>query len=89
MENEIEEVRRMVRESTPLPTVGRIVHVVDESGRHIAAMVVRESPLRFRLFPSDSSPLESIANDGTDFFMSCAEDQEAKSPMTWHWPERE
>jgi len=64
------------------PTVGRIVHYVDRDGAHLAAIVTEASP--------DSRYVNLTVFDpiGIHFFDDVEHD-EAQTPGTWHWPERD
>lgn len=76
------------------PTIGRIVHFVTEREysadpkhelRHLAAMVVRETPLMLQAFGSGSaSPRAPMS-----FFVEEPfENQNGDSHYSWHWPEK-
>jgi hypothetical protein len=72
------------------PTVGRIVHYVAygtpggeyAAGAHRAAIITQVN--------TDGTVGLCVLNPTGQFFnTSVAEDQTARTPGTWHWPERE
>lgn len=66
------------------PTVGRIVHFVNESGTHMAAIVTKvwtDTCVNLVVFePYDGCP--------TVVRTSVCESVNS-APFSWHWPERE
>lgn len=73
------------------PTVGRIVHYVslvspggEFKPQHRAAIISDV------LHPSTVDVSLVVLNpNGMYFNLNCPQDEEAKAPGTWHWPERE
>ena len=80
-----------------VPSLGRIVHYVLESGpgagEHRPAIVVYVwSEITVNLQVFTDSPLAQNANDQKPPVMwkaSISQDEEDKRGGTWHWPERE
>ena len=66
------------------PTVGRIVHFVDYTGEHHAALVtaVGDGPddVKLTVHPPDDEPRHES---------NVQHDAKATRAGTWHWPERE
>ncbi len=65
------------------PTVGRVVHYVEEGGAHRAAIVTETY--------GESRAVGLYVFAPSVFFAqsSVPEDQSGEHPGTWHWPERE
>lgn len=64
------------------PTVGRIVHYVNENGEHCAAIVAKvwsDTCVNLTLF---------TPNGGTESRTSASYDELPRS-YSWHWPERD
>lgn len=66
----------------PVPSVGRIVHYVADSGAHRPAIVID---------PGDGETIALFAflmmDEGSTLWdMACRHD-ETCAPLTWHWPE--
>ena len=64
------------------PTVGRIVHVVEGDGGHLAAIITEVSP------DARYVHLAVVGVLGIRFLHDVGLD-EAQTPGTWHWPERD
>jgi hypothetical protein len=66
------------------PSIGRIVHFVSVKGHHRPAIVVRDlSPdaLDLQIFKDPAH------DDDSSFQRGIFNDEAAKKPGTWHWPE--
>lgn len=68
-------------------TVGRIVHYVDGTAHHCAAIVSAEcftdnGPSGLHVFRPWAQPGQETYNVSASF-------NETPTPYTWHWPERE
>ena len=73
-------------------TVGRIVHYVIETGRHLPAIVTdvhNDGTEGYRvnlfIFWDPAIPRQYNLKDGV---IRCPHDEKDKQPDTWHWPER-
>lgn len=66
------------------PTIGRIVHYVEGSGAHRAALITA-------VHSDKCVNLTVFYSDGIGFFPSVMLVDPAldNAPKTWHWPERE
>lgn len=77
------------------PSIGRIVHYVDNDGEHRAAIIVRTYPSGNALSPvAEHVGLQVFLLTGT-VPLARVEHQEIEgtrrteyTPGTWHWPER-
>jgi len=74
------------------PSVGRIVHYVQQDGTHLPAMVVsvhHGDKLNLLVFLDQRTyPFGFVANY-TERQELVHSDETSKLPATWHWPERE
>lgn len=71
------------------PTVGRIVHYVLETGRHLPAIITdcSESDETVNLFVFWDARVPQ-RYDFEKGVIDCKQDEKEKVPSTWHWPER-
>jgi hypothetical protein len=65
------------------PTVGRVVHYVNERGTHCAAIITGVGVNNHCALHVFSSHLDDEAS-----YRRAAEYDEAKMHDSWHWPER-
>jgi hypothetical protein len=68
------------------PSIGRIVHFVEENGAHSAAIVTGvqgDVIVGLLTAPFRDSPM-SISHPA-----GFTHDESGQTPATWHWPERE
>lgn len=83
------------------PSIGRIVHYVDGSGKHVPAIVIdvdSEGSVSLVVFHPTAKET-TLAPDpcgtrrpvGSTLFIysEFLKHDEEKAPKTWHWPERE
>jgi hypothetical protein len=89
-------------QSTPVPSVGRIVHYVlplhsslrpDKIGDHRPAMVVRvwgevdpDTTIQLSVFLDGKNDMEGYTGQN-HWATSVRHDEVNKEPGTWHWPE--
>lgn len=63
------------------PSIGRIVHFVNGSGEHNAAIVVD-------VYDGGVVHLNVFRRFGGSGFVTCVIYSSEMKPCTWHWPER-
>lgn len=83
------------------PSIGRIVHYVDGSGKHVPAIIAdveSQDKVSLAVFHPTANSITSGPDPcgnrhpvGSTLFIDSAfvKHDEEKAPKTWHWPERE
>lgn len=76
----------------PKPSVGRIVHFVVKSGRHLPAIItdvfeVQETVNICVFWDIKAAGVAAAGLGLTDGWAEVKQDENSKEPGTWHWPE--
>lgn len=74
------------------PSIGRIVHFVQQDGVHLPAMVIsvaKDTAVNLLVFLDQRTYPPGFVANYTERHESVHYDEASKLPATWHWPERE